>query len=208
MVFDFRILGLGACLVAFLSGSIPFGFLIGLAQGIDIRKHGSGNIGSTNVFRVLGKKWGIIAFICDFLKGFLPVLAVRYFTRDWPQNSANLTMVASGICAILGHNYCPWLGFKGGKGIATSGGVLTAIIPWTFAIAFSLWIILVLIIRIVSIGSIAASLMLPIATYFIYRDQPILLILSFIAGGLGIWRHRANIERLRKGTESKIGEKK
>jgi len=189
----------------YIVGSIPTGYLIGRSQGIDIRQHGSGNIGATNVWRVMGSTWGLLAFVFDFLKGFLPLYLARVFgMADGDYWSTPLLLVICGIAAILGHNYTPWLGFKGGKGIATSAGVLGALMPVVLAIALSLWIIAVLITRTVSIGSILAAVVLaPAAAWFYPRDW-IYLGLATLAGGLAVWRHRANIQRLRNGTESRI----
>ena len=136
----------------YLVGSLPTGYLMGLSRGIDIRRHGSGNIGATNVGRVLGRNWGVAAFACDFLKGFLPLFLVRcFFLTDTGSWSISLLLVACGMAAILGHNYTPWLGFKGGKGIATSAGVLGALVPWVLAVALSLWIIAVLLLSLIHI---------------------------------------------------------
>jgi glycerol-3-phosphate acyltransferase PlsY len=189
----------------YLVGSIPIGYLMGRAKGIDIRQHGSGNIGATNVWRVLGSKWGLVAFLFDFLKGFLPLYLLRVLslpeTDSW---TVTLLLVLCGMAAILGHNYTPWLGFKGGKGIATSAGMLGALMPCVLAIALALWIIAVLITRMVSVGSmLAAVVLLPAAAYF-YWGNWIYIGLATVAGGLAVWRHRANIQRLRAGTESKI----
>ena len=186
-------------------GSIPTGYLIGKSQGLDIRQHGSGNIGATNVWRVMGSKWGLTAFICDFLKGFLPLYLVRSFAiSDADSWDVVLLLVVCGIAAILGHNYTPWLGFKGGKGIATSAGVLGALMPCVLAVALSLWIITVLITRTVSVGSILAAVVLAPAAAWFYPGNWIYLGLATLAGGLAVWRHRANIQRLRAGTESRI----
>lgn len=195
--------GLVALLLAFLLGSIPFGFLIGKLNGLDMRREGSGNIGATNVWRVLGPRWGGLAFLLDFTKGFLPVFcATRFFDSAAPHH--DLWMIGLSLVAILGHNFTPWLGFKGGKGIATSAGVLGAILPWTLALSLSLWIVLTLCTRIVSIGSIAASISLPIVTYFFYPQQWSFFWFAFTAGALGLWQHRANIKRLSQGTEPKF----
>ncbi len=189
----------------YLVGSIPTGYLIGLSRGIDIRRQGSGNIGATNVGRVLGRNWGLAAFACDFLKGFLPLYLVRrlafHETDSW---SVSLLLVVCGLAAILGHNYTPWLGFKGGKGIATSAGVLGALMPWVLAIALSLWIVAVLLTRTVSIGSLLAAAVLPVAAAWRYSGQWVYFGLAVFAGGLAVWRHRCNIQRLLAGTESRI----
>jgi len=189
----------------YLVGSIPAGYLMGRARGIDIRQHGSGNIGATNVGRVLGRPWGFAAFACDFLKGILPLFLVRRLgypeTGSW---SVSLLLVVCGLAAILGHNYTPWLGFKGGKGIATSAGVLGALMPCVLAVSLSLWIIAVLVTRTVSIGSLLAAAVLAPAAAWFYPGEWIYFALAAFAGGLAAWRHRSNIQRLLAGTESRI----
>ncbi len=189
----------------YLIGSFPTGYLIALTRGIDIRQHGSGNIGATNVGRVLGRNWGFFAFACDFLKGFFPLYLVRRLVFPEADSwSVSLLLVICGLAAILGHNYTPWLGFKGGKGIATSAGVLGALVPWVLAVALSLWIIAVLITRTVSIASLLASAVLAPAAAWFYPQQWVYFGLAVLAGGLATWRHRSNIERLRNGTEPRL----
>jgi len=189
----------------YVVGSVPTGYLLGRARGIDIRQHGSGNIGATNVWRVMGWRWGLIAFASDFLKGFLPLYLVR--TLGLPDGGAwatSLLLVVCGLAAIIGHNYTPWLGFKGGKGIATSAGVLGALMPWVLAVALSLWILATLITRTVSIGSLLAAAVLAPAAAWFYSGQWIYFGLATLAGGLAVWRHRSNIQRLLAGTESRF----
>jgi len=189
----------------YLVGSFPTGYLLGKSRGLDIRQHGSGNIGATNVGRVMGRNWGLFAFACDFLKGFLPLYLVRILRfPDSGHWSVALLLVICGLAAILGHNYTPWLGFKGGKGIATSAGVLGALMPWVLAVALSLWIIATLITRTVSIGSILAAAVLAPAAAWFYPGNWIYFGLAVLAGGLAISRHRTNIQRLLAGTESRI----
>ena len=189
----------------YLVGSVPTGYLLGRSRGLDIRRHGSGNIGATNVWRVMGRNWGLIAFAGDFLKGFLPLYLVR--TLSFPEISSwsiSLLLVLCGLAAIIGHNYTPWLGFKGGKGIATSAGVLAALMPPVFAIALSTWIVATLISRAVSIGSILAAAMLAPAAAWFYPGEWIYFGLAALAGGLAVWRHRSNIQRQLAGTESRF----
>jgi len=189
----------------YLVGSVPTGYVIGQTQGLDIRTKGSGNIGATNVWRVMGWKWGLLGFVCDFLKGFLPLYLVR--TLSFPDSDSwtvALLLVLCGLADIIGHNYTPWLGFKGGKGIATSAGVLAALMPPVLAVALSLWIITVLITRTVSIGSLLAATVLPLAAAWFYPCQWIYFGLATLAGALAAWRHRSNIGRLLAGTESRI----
>ncbi len=202
--------------LSFLLGSIPFGLLLGKLKGIDIREHGSGNIGATNVFRTLGKKPGILCLFLDFCKGFIPVLICKHYV---PESTVGQSIaVGTALAAILGHNYSPWIGFKGGKGIATSAGAIAAIMPPVALILLVLiFIVVTFITKYVSVGSIATAIALPLLTiYGSYSHGKIadgtwnkpLFIFSLIAGSLAIWKHRANIVRLRNGTENKIGQKK
>ncbi len=201
---------------AFLLGSIPFGLLLGKIKGIDIREHGSGNIGATNVFRTLGKGFGIPCLLLDFCKGFTPVLlSEQFITQDTVGQSI---LVCTALGAILGHNYSPWIGFKGGKGIATSAGALAALMPpVALALLILIFLITTYITKYVSLGSIATAIALPLLTFYgSYSHGKIadgtwnkpLFIFALLAGSLAIWKHRANISRLRMGTEHKIGKKR
>jgi glycerol-3-phosphate acyltransferase PlsY len=209
-------------LLAYLLGSIPTGYIVARARGVDIRTVGSGNIGATNAFRVLGKKLGSFVLLIDALKGYLacaliPQLVFNCFAPHWsglivyfqnePAELQSRYKVVAGIAAILGHNYTCWLRFKGGKGIATSAGVLLALVPWSLAIILSLFIILFVTTRYVSIGSIAASFTLPFATWFTTKDTG-LTIVTGAMGALAILKHRKNIQRLLNGTENRIQFKK
>ena len=208
-------------LLAYLLGSIPTGYLVARAKGIDIRSVGSGNIGATNALRVLGKPAGILVFVVDALKGFLAVvlivnwypelcnLAPRWFAPNCHgdhQLRESLGIVA-GVFAVLGHNYTCWLKFKGGKGIATSAGVLTALVPWALLIIFSLFIVLSAITRFISVGSLAAAFSLTFATWFTTKNWT-LTAATGAMGFLAIYRHKANIQRLLNGTEPRFGQKK
>jgi glycerol-3-phosphate acyltransferase PlsY len=190
----------------YLLGSVPTGYLMGRSRGIDIRQHGSGNIGATNVGRVIGRNWGLAAFACDFLKGFLPLYLLRIFEFpgeiDW---RASLLLVLCGLAAIMGHNFTPWLGFKGGKGVATTGGVLCALMPWVFAATFSLWFLAVLLTRFVSLGSVLAAFALPLAAAFFYPREWSYFGFALFGGIMVVWRHRSNVRRLAAGTEPKLG---
>jgi glycerol-3-phosphate acyltransferase PlsY len=200
-------------LVAYLLGSIPTGYLAGRWKGIDIRAVGSGNIGATNAFRILGKKAGTVVLVVDGLKGWLAVTlapVIYYLLEPQAQNSSpeieHLRIIA-GVVAILGHNYTCWLKFKGGKGIATSAGVLAALVPWAFIITLSTWIVVCLLTRYVSVASIAAALVLPFATWAM-RYNLLLIVITALMSALAIYKHKANIARLINGTENKIGGKK
>jgi glycerol-3-phosphate acyltransferase PlsY len=196
--------------LSYLIGSIPSGYLVARSKGIDIRQRGSNNIGAANVARVMGKKWGYLVGFCDFLKGFLAVklgLIAAYFPL-----SPVLGGVTAAIACILGHNYPIWLGFKGGKGIATSGGAILALLPpLVFVSGGVVWVAIFLISRYTSLASIIAALVLPIAVLLIVAktgtDFWLLLAFSILMAALAIWRHRSNIVRLLNGTENRFGKK-
>jgi glycerol-3-phosphate acyltransferase PlsY len=206
--------------LSYLIGSIPNGYLVARSQGIDIRQQGSRNIGATNVLRVMGKKWGYLVFFCDTLKGFLAVKLGLLLAAQ-----ALLSPVLGGVIAatacILGHNYTIWLGFKGGKGMATSGGVVLAFatappIPPVFPLPVVccvtiVWIGVFYASKYVSLASIAAAIALPCAVFlFVAKtgaDFWTLFIFTVLIAALALWRHRANIVRLRNGTESRFGKK-
>ncbi|QDQ43169.1 glycerol-3-phosphate 1-O-acyltransferase PlsY [Methylacidiphilum kamchatkense] len=190
-------------LLSFLCGSIPFGFLLGKAKGIDIRLLGSKNIGATNVGRILGWKWGLLVFLLDFLKGFLPVFLIR-FHFDVHQTSSDLFALICGLASIIGHNFTPWLKGKGGKGIATSAGVLLALMPKVFLLLLIAWFGILFFTRIVSISSICAALFFPFFTFILYPNNPLFFFFSIVASFLAIWRHRSNIKRIFNGTEPKL----
>ena len=195
--------------VAYLLGSIPTGFLVAKARGIDIRSVGSGNIGATNVLRILGKPAGIFVMLVDALKGSVAVALAMWVIGPWFSgihgNQANEWYgVWAGVAAILGHNFTCWLSFKGGKGIATSAGVLLALVPGSLLIILAVWIVTLALTRWVSLASILASATLPFAAWM--RGESFTMIL--ITGGLAvlaIYKHRTNIKRLLNGTEARIG---
>lgn len=210
--------------LGFAAGSIPFGLILGRAKGIDIREHGSKNIGATNVGRVLGRKYGFLCFALDALKGAVPVLAVWFLLVPAHPEQTNLVgmlMPLVGIAAILGHVYSPWVGFRGGKGVATSFGALLAMWPlMTFPAlgALVVWIIVLKLFRFVSLASMCAALSLPVllaVRAFVITGGnsspadavlPLLIAVTALAF-LVIWKHRANIARLRAGTEPRVGAK-
>jgi glycerol-3-phosphate acyltransferase PlsY len=225
-------------IIGFLIGSVPFGLLIAKAKGVDIREHGSGNIGATNVMRTIGKGPGILCLLLDLLKGFVPVLlatnllrfgtdeaaipiaALRGLTDALPADQqlfAQTVHILTALAAILGHNYSPWIGFKGGKGIATSAGVLIPLMPVAVPILVLIWAITLRLSHFVSLASIVAATALPLLTAWgSYRhgkfadgtwNKP-LLAFAIFAAVMAVWRHRANIARIRNGTENKSWMKK
>jgi glycerol-3-phosphate acyltransferase PlsY len=194
-------------LAAYLLGSIPFGFLVGRCKGIDIRRVGSGNIGATNAFRILGKPAGIFVLVMDGLKGYAAtawLVAWMMGLFDLDAGHRELAMLLAGVAAVLGHNYTCWLRFKGGKGIATSAGVLAALVPGALAIILGIWVMVTLLTGFVSLGSIAASAALPFASW-VTGESLTLILATGAMGVLAIFKHRANIQRLLQGTERRIG---
>lgn len=179
-------------------GSIPSGlWIVQALHGIDIRNYGSKNIGTTNVFRTVGPQTAIIVLLCDMFKGILAVALVNYYF-----NNAVLD-VTTALGALLGHNYSLFLGFKGGKGVATGLGLLVFLMPKVAGAVFIIWLVLVLITRYVSLGSIVAAICTPIMAWFFEYPEPY-IILGAIAGFFVVVRHKENIGRLLSGTESKI----
>lgn len=200
-----------AGLAAYLLGAIPFGLLIARWRGVDIRAVGSRNIGATNVFRSVGKPWGIATFILDMAKGWcgavvVPALAARLLGVPLPEPAAAWRLLG-GVCAVAGHTWPVYLGFKGGKGVATSAGMLVGVAPWSATLALAVWIVVFLARRTVSLASIVAAVVLGAAIWFPpFRPvsgrllPPVLTLLSLLV----IARHRANIRRLLDGTEPRL----
>ena len=213
-------------LAAYLLGSIPFGFLVARAKGIDIRSVGSGNIGATNAMRVLGKPAGIFVLLMDALKGFAAChwLAPNVFNAviphfsgpnnfhyDWfqyePLGLQTKFFLLAGVFAVLGHNYTCWLKFKGGKGIATTAGVYLALAPWALLVALIVFILAILLTRYVSVGSIAGAIALPATVWIMSPHNLFLCIVTTALGALAIYKHKSNIQRLMAGTENRLGKK-
>jgi len=193
-------------LAGYLLGSIPTGYLVARAKGIDIRTVGSGNIGATNAFRVLGNTAGTAVLLADVLKGYaacawLCDALLRLFSV--PAAEVETHRIVAGIAAVLGHCYTCWLWFKGGKGIATTGGVYLALAPLSVSIAIGAWIVLFLTTRFVSIASLAAAVALPAAVWFT-KDSVFLGVVTTALGSLAFFKHKANIQRLLAGTENRV----
>ncbi|MFA7257381.1 MAG: glycerol-3-phosphate 1-O-acyltransferase PlsY [Kiritimatiellales bacterium] len=188
-------------LVSYLIGSVPFGLLISKTQGKDIRKLGSGNIGATNVLRCLGKPLGITCFVLDVLKGFLPA----FFFPMFGNGGADIGILF-GAASILGHNFPVFLKFKGGKGVATSAGVLLGVAPLAVVIGLLTWGIVFYATGYVSLGSIIAAVIVIITGWTVGYGSAVATALTLL-GALTIWRHRSNIQRLRNGTENKFQRK-
>lgn len=201
---------LGVC--AYLLGSIPFGLLIARTRGVDIRRVGSGNIGATNVFRCVGKGWGILAFACDALKGFASsFILIRIACHLGGMPPGKEIAILCAFMAVIGHNWPIFLHFKGGKGVAVTVGALLGIVPAAMGLGLLIWIGVFLLSRYVSLASIVAAIAVSVYIW-ITRHPPGLLLPSVmtVLAVLIIWRHKPNIQRLMKGTENRFcfGKKK
>jgi acyl phosphate:glycerol-3-phosphate acyltransferase len=186
-----------AVAIGYLLGSLPFGYWAGRLRGIDLRLAGSGNTGATNAMRVLGVKVGLPVMALDIGKGVAAVLIARALTGN------DIVPVLAGAAAVAGHMYPLFLGFKGGKGVATGAGTMFALVPWIGLAAFAVWLSVSLATRYVSIGSVVAAVAYPAAAFATGQPWPVRLF-ALGAGAWVIWRHRANIARLRAGTEHRI----
>jgi len=193
---------------AYLLGSIPTGFLVAKAKGIDIRSVGSGNIGATNAMRVLGKPAGIFVLLMDAAKGFAAVWLASLMLKDNSIADLQTLRVVAGIGAVLGHNYTCWLKFKGGKGIATTAGVYLALAPWALLVALVVFILAILLTKYVSVGSIAGAIALPVTVWVMTPQNYFLGIVTTALGALAIYKHKSNIQRLIAGTENRLGQQK
>ena len=189
-------------ILAYLVGSIPFGLILSkVFASTDIRSAGSGNIGATNVTRVLGKKLGVLTLMFDILKGAIFVILAEVVTHS------EIWASLAGLAAFLGHLYPIYLKFRGGKGVATSVGIFLFLAPYALLVDIVIFLLVVYQTRYVSLGSIIAAALLPVIL-LVFSCSYVYVILAVIMGGLINLRHRENIQRLRQGTENKIGEKK
>ena len=191
----------------YLMGSVPTGYLVARSRDVDIRKAGSGNIGATNVLRVLGKPAGILVLAIDALKGalacwLLPAAAIALAGAEAAPEVEGLR-IAAGLAAILGHNYTCWLRFKGGKGIATSAGVLLVWMPAALGLALLVWVLAFLVSGYVSLASVVAAFALPFIVW-LTGGSATLIAVAAVLGALAIYKNRSNIQRLRAGTEHRF----
>ena len=197
---------------AYLIGSFPSGYIVGRIKGVDLRTVGSGNIGATNALRILGKKLGYLVFAADFLKGLLAVKIGFAVGSHFPPEHAILGGIIAAVFAMIGHIFPVWLRFKGGKGIATSGGIMIALFPgWVFLFGLVNWVAFFYATRYVSVASIAAAISFPISSAFLMFlglcDWRLVVIATLMCA-LAVWRHKSNIERLLAGTEKKFEKKR
>jgi glycerol-3-phosphate acyltransferase PlsY len=189
----------GFLVFAYLMGSIPTAVVYGkLIHGVDIRKHGSGNAGATNSLRVLGKKAGIIVLIIDMLKGIIPVVLCRYFFSSDPD-----TLILVGFAAVIGHLLPVFAGFRGGKGVATSFGIILALYPLAALICLLVFLALVYFFRYVSIASLSASFTFLLYSFVALPHLRFFQLMCFVFFLLLVFTHRENIKRLIKGTENR-----
>ena len=196
-------------IVSYLLGSIPFGYIAGRIAGIDIRTAGSGNVGATNVVRILGKRYGYPVFALDVLKGFGAVkISMVMSGQHLKWNSPEISGMVGAIFSVLGHVFPPWLKFKGGKGVATAAGALLALMPIATLIGVAVWIIVFWLTRYVSLASVVATTALPIVILVIGSPDGhsgrLLAYSSVCVAALVIWRHRSNLSRLLRGTEPRF----
>ena len=193
----------------YLCGSLPTAYIAGrLLKGVDIRTIGSGNVGASNAMRLLGKGWGVTVLLIDALKGLIPLLIILHL---WLKGNAQLERYAlmGALACMLGHIFPMWLKFKGGKGVATGLGVMTALLPLAVAVALPVFILVVYVSRYISLGSITAALVMP-AAFFIDHDlttSPELFSFVFIACIFVIYKHKSNIKRIIAGQENRLGAK-
>jgi glycerol-3-phosphate acyltransferase PlsY len=200
-------------ILAFGLGSIPFSFIIAKrVKGIDLRHHGSGNLGATNVFRTLGPAWGGLCLFLDMAKGAAAVGLMTWLVSTWPEGQTtpfhitpDLFRIFAGAVAALGHTFSPFVNFHGGKGVATTAGAFAVLAPLAILVAVAAFLSMFLVTRIVSVGSLAAAVILPWAVVFFewrsLETSKTIIVFAFIICGWVIFKHRTNIARLRDGTE-------
>jgi len=191
---------------AYILGSVPFGLVIAkVFYRVDIRQHGSGNIGATNCLRTLGPIAGFLVLTADVLKAMIPILIAQAVLSDSP-DIVPLMSVIVGLSAVIGHSYSIFLGFSGGKGMATASGIILALWPWAAPILVGIWLLVIALTRYVSLASIIVALTLPVLVAILYPST-VYIAFSLLVGLVVVYRHRSNISRLLAGTELKMGEK-
>lgn len=199
-----------ALLIAYLLGAIPWALIVGkLGYGVDVRERGSGNLGATNVLRTLGVRAAIATYVLDFGKGLVGVLiawalvpvAMGGALHEW-------TLVAATLAVMLGHSYSPYVKMRGGKGVAVASGALLVVTPLCWPLLLGIFVVVVALSRMVSLGSIVIAAAYPALTIWLYGDQVPFVVFSFAAAALVIWRHRSNIARIARGTEPRVSFKR
>jgi len=204
---------LAVCCLGYLFGSFPAGYFAGRIAGVDVRSVGSGNIGATNVLRVLGKPWGYTVFFVDAFKGFAAVRLAFFLAEhlSFTRPHAVYFAILAAVMCVVGHTFPIWLGFKGGKGVATSAGAIFGLMPLAAVIIFLVWVVVFEITRYVSVASLVAASALPATVALLIHwemvDGVALLYFSTVLAILVVWRHRSNFSRLLKGTEQRFTRK-
>ncbi len=195
----------------YVIGSIPSGYLVGRGTGIDVRTVGSGNIGATNVLRQLGRPLGYLVFAADVGKGVAAVLLSICFGRQLGESSAQYLQAAAAASCVVGHSFPIWLGFKGGKGVATSVGVLLVLMPLSLPVMIAIWFIVFRVTRMVSAASVAAAVSLPFAVVLLLHSElvkgSVLFYFSLAITALVVWSHRENLRRITSGEEPRFSRK-
>ncbi len=190
-----------ALFASYLLGAIPTSYLAGrLFRGIDLRQHGSGNLGATNLYRTLGGRFAVPVGLFDMAKGAVPVMFIGPLVSD-----SQYVAIGCGLMAVLGHVFSVFVGFRGGKGVATASGVMLGLTPWAVLVALLVWLLVVRLTGYVSLGSMAGAIVLPIAAWMLHpAERNLIWIQLLVAAGI-VWLHRANIGRLLAGTENRFG---
>ncbi len=192
---------------AFALGSIPFAVIVSrVFFKQDIRSFGSGNPGATNVFRTFGPVAGFATFALDILKGAAAVYLAKVLApTQWSPDGADWLMIAAAMSAIAGHAFSPFIGFKGGKGVATAAGAIGVLMPAAFFILLGMFLLILVVTRMVSLGSITIALEFPVLCILLYGDRTPILLFGLLAAVLVVWRHHTNLRRIFRGEEHKIG---
>lgn len=207
---------IGCLLLSYFVGAVPTSFLIARrVKGIDLRRHGSGNLGATNVFRTVGAAWGVLVLVLDMAKGVLPVLAMTALVNARPDGQplplhlpGDVLRVGAGLLAAVGHTLSPFVSFHGGKGVATTAGAYFVLAPYPTLTALAVFGVAFAVTRIVSLGSLCAAAVMPVAVaFFEWRSESFSKTIFGLTLGVAawvIWKHRANIHRLQAGTEKPL----
>lgn len=193
-----------ALLASYLLGAIPTSFLAGkLFRGIDLRQHGSGNLGATNLYRTLGARFAVPVGLFDIAKGAVPVMVIAPMV-----STSKYFAILCGIMAVLGHVFSVFVRFRGGKGVATASGVMLGLTPWAVVVALVVWLVVVRASGYVSLGSMVGAIVLPIAAWLLHSQQRDIIWIQVVVALAIIWLHRANIRRLVAGTENRFGRRR
>lgn len=193
-------------LAGYLIGGVPFGAIVSRkVYDVDITTLGSGNTGATNVFRNLGWRPALLVALSDIMKGVVPAVFARLVADpSWGLAGSDLLVIVAGVSAMLGHMYSPYFKLRGGKGIATAAGAIAVLMPWVLAVLVVVFVVVIVLGRRVSVGSIVAAVAFPFVTWLIYPARPVLLVFALAGVPLVLWAHRSNIRRIVRGEEPRI----